>query len=118
MRKTDVLGRAGEDIAADHLRSMGYEVVDRNWRCRAGELDVVALDNGVLVVCEVKTRSGTRFGSPLEAITPTKLGRLRGLAHAYLAAHDLVVRGVRIDVVGILAVPGQEVRIQHLRGVS
>lgn len=118
MRKTDALGRAGEDLAAEHLRSLGYEVIDRNWRCREGELDLIALDDGVLVACEVKTRRGTRFGSPVEAVTPTKLARLRGLAQAYLAAHDLPARGVRIDVVGILAVPGQQVRITHLRGVS
>jgi len=118
MRSTDALGQAGEDLAAEHLRRAGYDVIDRNWRCRAGEIDLIALDDGVLVACEVKTRRGLRFGSPLEAVTPTKLGRLRGLARAYLAAHDLAVRGVRIDVIGILAVPGQQVQVTHLRGVS
>jgi putative endonuclease len=118
MRRTAALGRAGEDLAAEHLRSLGYEVIDRNWRCREGELDLIAIDDGVLVACEVKTRRSVRFGSPIEAVTPTKLLRLRGLAQAYLAAHDVAVRGVRIDVVGILALPGAQVRVTHLRGVS
>lgn len=118
MRRTAELGKAGEDLAAEHLRGLGYEVIDRNWRCREGELDLVAIDDGVLVACEVKTRRGVRFGSPLEAVTPNKVARLRTLARLYLQAYDLAVRGVRIDVIGVLAPPDAPVQITHLRGVS
>ena len=69
VRAKDALGRYGEDVAARHLLSEGFVVLDRNWRCDVGEIDIVARDGDTLVVCEVKTRSGTGFGSPLEAVT-------------------------------------------------
>ena len=80
MRAKDGLGRYGEDVAARHLVEQGIIVLDRNWRCELGEIDIVGRDGDVLVVCEVKTRSGTSFGTPLEAVTRTKAARLRRLA--------------------------------------
>jgi putative endonuclease len=82
------LGGRGEDAAAEWYRRAGYEVLDRNWRCRDGELDVVAhsADRSVLVFCEVKTRSSNRFGSPFEAVTPAKQRRVRTLATLWLAS--------------------------------
>ena len=114
----NALGRAGEDLAATHLVAAGLEIVERNWRCRLGELDLIALDGDVLVACEVKTRRGLRYGTPAEAVTTRKLMRLRQLAREYVATHDVGTHRVRVDVVGVLAVPGQTVRVTHLRGVS
>jgi putative endonuclease len=110
------LGRAGEDLAVDYLRSAGYRLVARNWRCRAGEIDVIVEGPGVTVFVEVKTRSGTGYGSPLEAVTPVKLARLRRLAGEWTAVHR--PRGaLRIDVIGIVH-DGERPLIDHLEGVG
>ncbi len=118
MRAKDALGKYGEDHAAQFLIDAGLEILDRNWRCAEGELDLVAVENGVLVVCEVKTRRNDKFGGPLVAVTPVKLARLRGLAIAWCRAHGW--RGpIRIDVIGIwAAVPGRTDRVEHVRGVA
>lgn len=120
MHRKDVLGYRGEDAAATHLRDLGLEVLDRNWRCADGELDIVARDGGVLVVCEVKTRSGLGFGSPLEAVTAAKAARLRRLAARWLSEHRGFQGGfdnIRFDVVGVLACGDAAPRIEHIRGV-
>ena len=120
MAKKDELGRRGEDVAADYVEAQGMRVVERNWRCREGEIDVVALDGDEVVVVEVKTRSGTGYGHALEAVTPAKLARLRRLAGAWCQAHPTSTpRGVRIDVVGITVerCAGHE-RIDHVRGAG
>ena len=78
------LGAYGERLAARHLVEQGMVVLDRNWRCSAGEIDLVLRDADVLVVCEVKTRSSSVCGSPHEAITPAKLDRLRRLADRWI----------------------------------
>ncbi len=80
------LGRHGEDVAAQYLAERGMVVLSRNWRCREGELDLVATDRKRLVVCEVKTRSGLGFGGPAEAVTPAKAARIRRLAVTWLPA--------------------------------
>lgn len=95
------LGRAGEELAAAWYLSRGYEVVARNWRCAAGELDLVCRRSHVLVVCEVKARSSERFGAPVEAVTGTKQRRLRRLAAAYLAESDARAKTVRFDVASV-----------------
>ncbi len=77
MAAKDALGRRGEDVAVDYLEKRGLVVLSRNWRCREGELDVVATDADKLVVLEVKTRSGTGFGAPAEAVTGRKAARIR-----------------------------------------
>ncbi len=97
------LGAKGEARVARWYEARGYEVIDRNWRCRDGELDLVLRREGVLVFCEVKTRSSARFGIPAEAVTPTKVGRLRRLATRWLTEHeDARARELRFDVAGIL----------------
>lgn len=108
------LGRAGEAAAAFHLESGGMTIVARNYRCRIGEIDLVALDGNVLVIVEVKTRAGMGFGRPSEAVTPAKQGRLRRLASAYLAERRPPQRDVRFDVVEVVGRPGS-FRIEHLR---
>ncbi len=112
------LGRYGEAYAARHLVAQGMTLLDRNWRCRAGEIDLVLRDGRVLVVCEVKTRSSAAFGSPVEAVTDRKAGRLRRLAALWLAEHAVRPDEVRIDLVGVLAPPGATPQVEHLRGVG
>jgi putative endonuclease len=96
------LGNAGEDAVAAWYEAAGYRVVDRNWRCRDGELDVVVTRGDTLVFCEVKTRSSTRFGVPVEAVTATKQRRLRMLAARWLAEHDTRRRTLRFDVASVM----------------
>lgn len=117
-RQRASLGAFGEALAARHLIEQGLVLLDRNWRCAAGEIDLVLRDGRVLVVCEVKTRSSVAFGSPLEAVTEQKAARLRRLAARWLADHDLRPDDVRIDLIGVLAVPGRPVEVQHVRGVA
>jgi putative endonuclease len=96
------LGAWGEDRVAAWYEAKGYTVVDRNWRCRQGELDLVARRGRVVVFCEVKTRSSTAFGAPVEAVTRTKQARLRVLAARWLEDSDLVAREIRFDVASVL----------------
>lgn len=118
MAVKDEVGRRGEDLAAWWLADQGWQVLDRNWRCRDGEVDLVALDGDELVIVEVKTRSSLAVGHPAEAVTPAKLARLRRLTGAWLAAHPRVVAGVRIDVLSLLLPPGRSPMVSHLRGVA
>ncbi len=118
MNPKDLLGQQGEQLAAKFLTDAGLSVLGRNWRCTLGEIDIVALDGRTLVVCEVKTRSGVRFGTPLEAITRQKAHRLRKLAIAWVLAHGLVFDQIRIDVVGVLRAASGEFSIELVRGVS
>jgi putative endonuclease len=118
MNPKDLLGQQGEQLAATFLTDAGLSVLARNWRCTLGEIDIVALDGRTLVVCEVKTRSGVRFGTPIEAITRQKARRLRGLAVAWVRAHGLVFDQIRIDVIGVLRAASGEFSIEHVRGVG
>jgi putative endonuclease len=114
----DALGREGEQVAVEYLERAGLRVLDRNWRCAEGEIDIVAAERQVMVVCEVKTRSSTRYGTPLEAITRSKRARLRRLAARWLVAHGVLFDEVRIDVVGLLRTPSGDYEIEHVRGVG
>jgi putative endonuclease len=115
---TRSLGQYGERLAARYLGDRGMQVLERNWRCEHGEIDLIALDGDCLVVCEVKTRRSTAFGEPVEAVTWRKAARLRRLASAWLAAHDVRPDGVRIDVIGILRPANGPAALRHLRGVG
>jgi putative endonuclease len=118
MNPKDLLGRQGEQLAADFLTEAGLELLDRNWRCREGEIDIVAAAGRTLVICEVKTRSDTRFGSPLEAVTRTKARRLRRLAVLWVLAHGVLYDEVRIDVVGVLRTAPGKFEIEHVQAVA
>jgi putative endonuclease len=109
----DELGRRGEDLAVAYLQRRGLVVLSRNWRCRDGELDVVATDRDRLVVCEVKTRSGTAFGDPAEAVTQFKAARIRRITQAWLTAHRVRWCEIRFDVVAVLAPPDGPVTLEH-----
>ena len=112
------LGRYGEQLAARYLGERGLTVLDRNWRCPHGEIDLVARDGDCLVFCEVKTRRSQRFGAPVEAVDRRKAARLRRLAAAWLQAHDEHADRVRIDVIGILRPRVGPAVVRHLQGVG
>lgn len=94
-------GKIGEDIAQNYLQKKGYKILERNFKKRYGEIDIVALNKDVLVFIEVKTRKSSEFGSPLEAITPWKLKSLIKTAEYYRFTHSRLPESFRIDAVGI-----------------
>jgi putative endonuclease len=118
MNAKDVLGQQGEQVAASFLAEAGLTVLERNWRCKEGEIDIVALTGRTLVICEVKTRSGVRYGAPIEAITRQKARRLRKLAVLWVNAHELIFEEIRIDIVGVLRDASGEFTIEHVAGVG
>jgi putative endonuclease len=116
MRAKDGRGKYGESVAAQHLEAQGFEVLDRNWRCPQGELDIVARDGAALVFVEVKTRSSTRFGEPAEAVDYKKARRLRGLAAAWLVAkRPPYYTDMRFDVLSVLTPRSGPAQVTHLR---
>ncbi|HEY9439276.1 MAG TPA: YraN family protein [Streptomyces sp.] len=119
MNARNALGRYGEDLAARLLTDAGMTVLERNWRCRAGEIDIVAMDGDALVICEVKTRRSGAFEHPMAAVTQVKADRLRRLAEVWLDRHGgPPPGGVRIDLVGVV-LPGRGAPVaEHVRGVA
>ena len=113
MARKDVLGRTGEQLAVEYLQSAGYTILERNWRCTLGEIDIVAQLGRTTVVVEVKTRSSTKYGHPLDAVTPVKLARLRRLSGAWCAENP-GAHAMRIDVIGVIA-SHEGIEIDHIR---
>jgi putative endonuclease len=118
MGAKDVLGREGEQAAVSYLEGRGFRILDRNWRCADGEIDIVAVERHTFVVCEVKTRSGIRYGTPLDAVDRAKRRRLRRLAAVWLSAHGVRFDQIRIDVLGLLRDEVGGFTIEHVRGVG
>lgn len=116
--RTRALGAFGEAYAARHLVASGMVLLDRNWRCELGEIDLVLRDGHTLVFCEVKTRSSTSYGSPLESVTARKAARLRRLAARWLSEHELRPREVRLDLVGVLVPRTGSPSLEHAPGVG
>jgi putative endonuclease len=114
--RNQAIGAYGERCAVRHLIGAGLRPVARNWRCRAGEIDVIAWDGPVLAFCEVKTRRGDTYGSPAEAIVPAKARRLRGLAVRWLAETGTTADEVRFDVLSVRLSPAGPARVEHLKG--
>ncbi|GAA4690432.1 YraN family protein [Nocardioides conyzicola] len=112
------LGAYGERRAAELLQAAGMVVLDRNWRCAVGEIDLVLRDGDVLVVCEVKTRTSVDHGTPHEAVGADKLDRLRRLGVAWQVAHGLSVPDVRVDLVAVLRPRRGPSLIEHVRGIG
>jgi putative endonuclease len=115
------VGAYGEQLAARYLVESGMQILDRNWRCSQGEIDIVAMDDACLVIVEVKTRRSLAFGSPVEAVTAVKAARLRRLASCWLAENRSLVSSVadvRIDVVGVLRPVRGPAQIEHLVSVA
>lgn len=117
MADKDDLGRRGEECAAGFLAAAGYRVIARNWRCDQGEIDLIVEQGGEVAFVEVKTRSGTGFGHPFEAITVHKLARLRRLAAAWCDQSKPRPARIRIDAVAVILRPGADPVIEHLVGV-
>lgn len=112
------LGRWGEQLAAKHLEAEGYELLERNWRCRRGEIDLVARGGDVLVFVEVKTRRGRDYGTPEEGITSYKAKRLLELSQRYLLEHDLEDVEWRVDLVAVELDPqGKLLRCEHVPNI-
>ena len=109
------LGRRGEDLACAELEKRGYVIIDRRFRTRCGELDIVARDGGVLVFVEVKARSGSNFGTPFESVTWKKRQRLSQMAASYLFVRRLAGVACRFDVVAVVERQGMQT-IELLRG--
>lgn len=112
------LGREGEDFATRYLTEAGFEIVDRNWRCTDGEVDIVARGEGYLVFVEVKTRSSIGSGHPLEAITPTKITRMTRVAYRWLDEHPGPFEPIRLDVVSVVMPRFTAPVVLHVTGVG
>lgn len=107
------MGREGERIAERFLKRKGYKLVERNYRCAAGELDLIVLDRHVIVFVEVKTRKGSGYGTPLDAVEFRKQRKMIQAAQFFLNAKKLGQREARFDVVGI-SWPGEEPAVEHI----
>jgi putative endonuclease len=116
------VGVRGEDLACAELERQGMQVLERNWRCRLGEIDIVAAAASAsaltLVFCEVKCRSGLGFRHPFDAITFAKMRTLRQLAALWMREHDVKASMIRLDAVGVVLVSGQEPSVTHVRAVG
>lgn len=118
MRAKDAVGAYGERVAERFLVEAGLVVLERNWRCALGEIDIVARDGDCLVVCEVKTRTSVAFGHPAEAVTHAKAMRLRALAMEWVRARGVRPRDIRVDVVAVLRASRGPAEVSHLRDVA
>lgn len=120
MAAKDDLGRAGEERAARYLTQSGYEVLERNWRCDQGEIDIIARLGRRLAVVEVKTRRSVAYGHPLEAVDARKRRRLWRLAHVWATDHPQLAQGmvIRIDVIGIVGANPEDGMLEHLEDLA
>jgi putative endonuclease len=116
MNSRQSIGRYGEERAAIYLQDRGYEIIERNWRGRGGEIDLIANEKGRLVFIEVKTRNGSGYGHPFEAITTEKIARMRRLAADWCSVKQVSGIKVRLDAISVL-ISGGRVSIEHLKQV-
>lgn len=118
-RHNSSLGQFGEEVAARFLTARrGMTVLDRNWRCPEGEIDLVLRDGAVLVVCEVKTRTSLAYGTPHEAVDDRKLARLRRLGIAWVRAHEVRSPDIRVDLVAVLRRRQGAPVVDHVAGLA
>ncbi|MFF1572893.1 YraN family protein [Leifsonia sp. NPDC058292] len=118
MAAKDDLGRRGEAVAAAWFERHGYEVLDRNWRCPIGELDLVLRRAEVTVFAEVKTRTSVAYGHPFEAITPAKARRLRQLSVEWCRRHDSGVAEIRVDAIAVVDAWSANPQVEHLKAIA
>lgn len=111
------IGAYGEQVAARHLTGLGMTILERNWRCAEGEIDIVLRDGATLVVCEVKTRTSLHAGTPHEAITEAKLARLQRLGERWVAERGIQPDGIRIDLVAVLRPRRGPAVVEHVQGL-
>jgi putative endonuclease len=115
MSKRQDVGARGEKLAVDHLKRRGYKIIQRNFRCREGEIDIIAQKGECLVFVEVRTKKNIAFGTPEESVTLSKREKLISLANAYLQAYDKPPLSWRIDVVAVELTPENRVsRLNHI----
>jgi putative endonuclease len=112
------MGRYGEDVAERHLSEQGLVVLERNWRCAEGEIDLVLRDGATLVICEVKTRADDAFGTPHQAVTPAKLERLQRLAMRWVQERGVHPAEIRIDLVAVHRPRRGAAGVEHVRGLA
>ncbi len=119
MKITNPTGVLGEDIAVDYLKKKGYKIIERNFRKRYEEIDIIALDGSTLVFAEVKTRTSNAFGSPFDSIAPWKLAHLVQLAQVYKLSHSNLPDDMRIDAIGVIVSRDNKLEnIEHLENVT
>ena len=117
-QRAAITGNIGEEITVEYLISLGFRILDRNWRIKEGEIDLVALSpEEEIVFVEVKTRTSATFGDPLESISETKLHRIQRLALAWLATHQKLGAPYRIDVAGVLLGRSGEPTVDYRSGI-
>jgi len=116
MATKDAVGRYGERVAVDYLITQGMRLIERNWRCSAGEVDAILREGDTIVFAEVKTRRSVRFGTPADAVGWAKQTRLRRLAAIWLAQSDISATEVRFDLVSVRPQPAGAADVEHLRG--
>lgn len=112
------LGALGEEAAVRHLMVRGYRIIERNWRCRLGEIDIIAMDGEELVIVEVRTKSRISFGTGAESVNLRKQRKLRQLALTFIHQHDQILNlsevNVRFDVISVMREEGGRLRIDHI----
>ena len=108
-------GKYGEDLAIELLKAKGFQIIQRNYRQKCGEVDIIAKDKKTLVFIEVKTRSSLRFGQPFEAVTTAKQAQLSRIALDYMTRNKIINQAARFDVISILLEKNREPKIEHLQ---
>jgi putative endonuclease len=116
MTQKQFMGKYGEDLSAKYLQDRGYQIIERNWRCNLGEIDLIAKEGNRIIFVEVKTRNGSGYGHPFEAITALKVSRMRKLAAQWCAENKSAGSKVRLDAIAVLIQNGK-VAIEHLKQV-
>ena len=106
-------GRAGEEAAAHFLKRQGYTIVERNWRCKAGEVDLICLDRATVVFVEVRTRTAPARVTPAQSITPAKISRLAKAASRFLSQRGWWDKSCRFDLIAVTDT-GQDVKLEHI----
>ncbi len=114
----NALGRVGEEVVARYLNKKGLQVLDRNWRCADGEIDIVALSDTTLVVVEVKTRLGLGHGHPLEAIDEVKLRRLQHLGRAWQDVHPIHSSSIRVDAAAVIVDRSGKITLDYRKAIA
>lgn len=116
MSQKQFLGKYGEDLAAQYLEDRGYQILERNWRSSSGEIDLIAKQKSKIVFIEVKTRNGTGYGHPFEAITSAKVARMRKLVAQWCQLNQVSGLEIRVDAIAVMIRSGK-VALEHLKQV-
>lgn len=116
MYERHILGRKGEDEAVRYIESKGYKIIERNFMCRQGEIDIIALDRDYIVFIEIKSRTSTEYGLPSESVTKMKIKHMKKAIQYFLYKNNLENENIRVDVIEVY-VRGKEYEINHLKQI-